>query len=178
MSGTTGTISLNLGDVTNTDINNGASEQFVLTLKAVVENSAGNNAGSTLNNRGEITYNNISGVPQNQTTVDIPVHVGEPAVTIVKTANPGAAAGGGTITFTLVITNTASGSNAASAFDIALSDPLPGDFIAPFIVTNINVGSSGATASASFTGNVLTGSINQLDPSELVTITYTAVAQQ
>ncbi|OQX24902.1 MAG: hypothetical protein BWK80_18415, partial [Desulfobacteraceae bacterium IS3] len=77
------------------------------------------------------------------------------------------------ITFTLNLCNTASGTNAASAFDWVFTDPLPSEYQNPQTPT-FNVGATGATVSAAFSGNTLTGTVDQLDPGECVTVTYKA----
>ena len=173
LSGTTGEITLNLGDVTNSDSDNGTPERYELTLAAVVENSATNNAGTSLVNVGRIRFLNFNNVTQQVNTNTRTVHVAEPVVAVDKSANPTTASGGTVVTFTLVLSNTANGTNAASAFDWSITDPLPSYYLSPS-VTSINVGGTGATVNASFTGNTLNATIDQLDPGESVTIQYTA----
>ena len=167
---------LSLGNVTNA-ASDGAAEQYILDLQAVVNNSGTANAGTLLNNRGRIRYDNIGGTPQTVETADIPATVVEPAITIVKTANPGAAAGGDMVTYTLVVTNT-SGSHRAPAYDLVITDPLPADVQSPAITcpgAGCDAGTTGAALTASFTGNTLNATIDKLDPNESVTFTYTAV---
>lgn len=166
-------ISISLGNVTNSD-NDGSAESYVLEIKAVVQNVAGNNAGTTLGNKGTVSYQNYSGTTFNVDSNTINVHVAEPVVQVAKTANPLTAGGGDTIAFTLTITNNSTGPNAASAFEWVITDTLPSDYEAPFAVTNIDAGTTGATVNASFTSNTLNGTIDRLDPGESITIEYTA----
>ena len=173
LSGTTGTISLALGTVTNSDNNNATAETFSLTLQAVVNNSVTNNAGTSLSDTARLTFTNALGATQTVNSAARTVHVAEPTVQVTKSANPTTAAGGDLITFTLIVANGAAGANAASAFEWTLTDTLPAVYQSPS-VTGINVGATGAAAAASFTGNTLNGTIDQLDPGESITITYTA----
>ena len=166
-------ISVSLGNVTNSD-NDEDVESYILEIKAVVQNISGNNAGTTLGNKGTISYENYSGTQFNVDSNIINVHIAEPVIQVAKTANPLTGSGGDTITFTLTITNNSTGANAASAFDWVITDTLPSEYEAPFDVTNIDAGTSGANVTASFTSNTLNGTIDQLDPGESVTIEYTA----
>ena len=131
LSGSNGEIQIALGDVTNS-ANDPAGEQYTLVLQSVVDNSAGNNAGTLLSNLGRIRYDNYSGIQQTITSTNQNVTVVEPVLTIDKTVNPAAAAGGDTVTYTLVVTNT-SGSNRAPAYDLVITDPLPADLNSPAI---------------------------------------------
>ncbi|BBB33538.1 hypothetical protein TTHT_2101 [Thermotomaculum hydrothermale] len=166
-------IYLDLGDVTNSDNDSNTSERYIFRLKVVVNNNTSTNAGTLLYDQGRLRYQDADGSNHYVRTSNVVMHVAEPTPTITKTANPSVASGGDTITFTLQICNTASGSNAASAFDWVINDPLPSEYENPQ-VTNVDTGSTGANVSASFTGNTLNASIDQLDPGECITITYTA----
>ena len=163
-------IRLEMGDITNTSA---AAAEYVLTLDVVVLNNAVTNAGAALSDRGYMRYLDSNGSHHYIHTGNVTEYVAEPAPAVTKTASPTSGQGGDTITFTVVIANTASGSYAAPAFDWTFSDPLPADYTNP-VVTNIDAGTTGATVNASFTGNTLNGDIDQLDPGESVTITYTA----
>jgi uncharacterized repeat protein (TIGR01451 family)/fimbrial isopeptide formation D2 family protein len=173
LSGTTGEVSLAMGSVSNNDNNNLTAETYVLSLSVVVDNTVSNNAGVTLTNVGRLRFLNFAGATQQVDTEGRSVHIAEPQVDIDKTADPTTASGGGVITFTLVISNPASGANAASGFDWVITDPLPARYLSPSI-SSIDAGGSGATVMASFSGNTLNASIDQLDPGESVTIVYTA----
>ncbi len=173
LSGTTGEVSLALGDVTNSDNNNSTTETYDLILGVVVQNVATNNAGTSLVDVGRIRYNNFNNVTQQVDTAPRTVHVAEPQLSVDKSVSPTTAAGGDTVTFTLVISNTASGANAASAFDWTITDTLPVQYLSPS-VSSVNTGGTGAVVAAGFVGNTLNATIDQLDPGESITITYTA----
>ena len=168
-----GEVTLVLGDVTNTDQTPATSEAYVLTLGAVVANVVTNNAGTTLRNTGRLTFTTAAGTPVAVETDEAAVHVAEPDIQVTKTAEPIAVAGGDTVTFTLLVTNQASGAAAASAFDLIVADTLPARYGSP-VVVGVDPGTSGATAAASFVGPTLQGTIDRLDPGETVTITYRA----
>ncbi len=168
-----GELSLALGDVINSDTDDNTGESYTLSLRAVVANVAGNNAGTSLINSGRLRYD-VGGVPMSVDTGQVSVHVAEPIVTVTKSGDPGAGDAGDTVTFTLTIANTADGTNAASAFDWTFTDTLPSGFEDPQ-VTDIDVTAAPmAVANASFTGNVLDGTIDRLDPGEAIIVTYTA----
>ncbi len=173
ITGTSGEVTLDLGDVTNSDTDNTTLEQYTLTLSAVVENIATNNAGTSLVNVGRIRFLNFNGVQQQVNTNTRTAHVAEPVIQVSKSANPTSVQGGDTVTFTLTIANSASGTNAASAFDWVITDPLPAAYVSP-AVASVDPGGSGASAGASFAGNTLTVTVDRLDPGETVTVTYTA----
>src|SRR5262249_35254326 len=143
-------------------------------LKVVVANVASNNAGTTLTDTGSLTFTPLSGAAVTVNTNSVAARVAEPVVRVAKRADPTAASAGDPVTFTLDITNAASGGAAASAFDWPFSAPLPARYLSPTLV-NVDVGTTGATANASFTGNTLSGTIDRLDPGETVRITYTAL---
>lgn len=167
-------VSVSLGNVTNSD-NDLNAESYILEIKAVVQNIASNNAGTTLGNKGTITYENFSGTSFNVDSNLVNIHIGEPLIQVTKTASPITANGGDTVTFTLTVKNNSPHPIETSGFEWVITDTLPSDYYeAPFNVTNIDAGTTGATVNASFTSNTLNGTIDQLDPGESITIEYTA----
>lgn len=166
-------IRLPLGDVTNADADNTTKERYVLTLSVVVSNTVQNNAGRQLRNRGRLSFEDAGGTLNQIDSSQVAVHIGEPRVSVTKTGDPLGGGAGDVITFTVVVANTATGSNAASAFDFTISDTLPAEYIAP-IVSSIDAGATGAIVAAAFAGNALTGTIDRLDPGESIEIEYQA----
>ena len=171
----TGTdITLDLGDVTVTPSLIPAIIRFI--FQAVVANTATNNAGVTLANMATLTFTPSApaGAPAiSVATNTVGVRVAEPVPVVVKTADPTAASGADVVTFMLEIRNDASGASAAPGFDWTFTDTLPGRYLSPTVVTTEG-GGTGATVTASFTGNVLSGTIDRLDPGESVLVVYTA----
>jgi fimbrial isopeptide formation D2 family protein/uncharacterized repeat protein (TIGR01451 family) len=164
-----GEIRLSLGTVTN---NSGGSAEYILTLDCVVENIPAVNAGTDLTDRARIEWADSGGNDQSQTGNDVTVTVAEPIPSIAKTANPTEGQGGDAITFTVNLCNDATAT--APAFDWRVEDPLPSGKFENFAVTNVEPGTTGANANASFTGNILSATIDRLDPDECVGVTYQA----
>lgn len=162
---------LTLGDVNNSTSAN-VSDTYTLTVTLRIANEVANTPGHDITDQGRIYYNNAGGTQQNVSSGTQTVNVVLPQVGIAKTANPTTLSAGDTVTYVLTITNTA-GANTATGFNWAFTDTLPNDLENPGGIST-NPGSTGATINASFTGNVLSGTIDQLDPGESVAITYTA----
>ena len=161
-------VSLDLGDVTA-----GGSHAYTLGLRCVVNNVAGNIAGQDLADRGRIDWLNATGTSQTSTGDYLTVTVAEPAPAITKTADPTTGDGGDTIGFTIEICNSATGGDAATAFDWSFEDVLPAEYENPLLL-GTDPGATGATITASFAGNTLSGTIDRLDPGECVEITCQA----
>lgn len=159
-----------LGNVTNSDV---ASASYTLTVTVRVQNVAANVAGHTITDQGRFRYQDATPTAQTVTTATKSVHVALPIVAISKSVAPAAPAGGDTVTYTLTITNT-SGANSTNGYDWTFTDVLPAELTSPggFTVT-ANAGAH--VVAGSFTGNTLSGSIDQLNPGQSVTVQYTAV---
>ncbi len=165
----TGTdITLDLGNITVTP--DAVAAGIRLSFQAVVANVAANNAGVTLSNTGNFLFTPLNGVPVGVATNSVGVRVAEPVPRITKTVDPTAASGGDLVRFTLVIANDAAGGTAAPAFNWTYTDTLPANYLSPTVVLVTPLG----TPVPTFTGNVLSGTIDRLDPGEAVTVVYTA----
>lgn len=167
---------VDLGNITNADADKATAESYVLEAQFYVANVSGNSvAGTQLKNRAQISYlpaNATNPLTVGNTSATVTVVV--PQVGLTKTANPTAGAGGDTVTYTLKVSNTATGANAAPAYDYAFNDLLPAE-MTPTGTPTANVGTTGATVSSlAFSGQTLAGVIDKLDPGETVTITYQA----
>ncbi len=122
----TGVLTLNLGTVVNTSVNDGADDSFVITYQAVVENLATNQGGTTLTNDATADANDAAGNPLTQVQDQETVSVVEPQLEIQKTVDNVAPKLADTLTYTLTITNTG-GAFPADAFDIDITDNLPAE---------------------------------------------------
>ncbi len=158
-----------LGNVTNADA---ANQTYTLVVTLRVANVAGNTLGHAINDRGVLGYLDVNGAAGSVPTGERTVHVGLPGIAVTKGVSTAAPAAGDVVTYTLTLTNTA-GANAVAGFDVTFTDTLPGDLINP-TGPNFNVGTTGAVAAGGFTGNVLSGTVDRLDPGESVTVSYTA----
>ncbi len=166
-------ISLDLGNVTNSNNNNQTPESYVLRVTVVVLNNNVTNAGATLSDRGGLVYHDASGTSYSHESDPVRLHVAEPVPQVRKTVSPTTASAGDEITFTLHICNTASGDSAAPGFDWTFSDTLPDRYEAISSVT-VNAGSTGANVVTTHSGRHLSGTIDRLDPGECVDVTYKA----
>ena len=118
-----GTITVTMGDITNTPDANPANDYFIVRLRAKVQNIAANQNGVTLTDTGRVTsaLNNASD------TLDILVV--EPNLAITKLADTTVPSLGGTVTYTVMVyhspvINTPPGSS-ADAYDVSLTDLIP-----------------------------------------------------
>jgi uncharacterized repeat protein (TIGR01451 family) len=151
----TRTLTVDFGTITNSN-NTPAAETIVIEYTAVVNNLAANAQGTTNRNTATLRTTNALGAavttaPTVTTTVQVPV------LTLTKTATPNLADAGDLITFTLQVTNAAGNAN-RNAYDVVLTDPLPGNLINP---SNPTLSSPPgytcpAAASSGWVGNNLT----------------------
>jgi fimbrial isopeptide formation D2 family protein/uncharacterized repeat protein (TIGR01451 family) len=169
--GGTTTLAVFLGDVINSD-NDTNLEQYALEYRAVVQNVAANQAGTTLTNAATVSYWNALSQTQTLTPVSTTATVAEPVVTIGKSVSPAALLStGGTTTYTLTIANAG---GAAPAFDVVLTDALPAAFTS---VGARGITSTGATGIVDTTSGTSVGAtVARIDAGGSVTITFTATA--
>ncbi len=125
-SGATGTLTWNLGNITNAVDNNPANNTLVIQYRARVVNNtlAQSPTAQQLTNNATLNYaiNNIAATPK---TASATINVWQPMLSVSKSAAP---AGGGTvitagefITYTVNLAN----SGAAPAYNPVLTDTLP-----------------------------------------------------
>lgn len=161
---------LDLGTVTNTDTD-ADPELYILVVTYHVANIAENSAGAIITDHGELRAQGGPTIATNP----VSVHVAEPVVVVDKDVSPSSITGGSVVTFTLTITNAAppGEANSATAFDWTITDPLPVEYTSPSVTNTDDMG-TGATINASFSGNTLSATIDELNPGESVTIEYQA----
>ncbi len=104
------------GNVINTN-NDAAQELIVLGFNALVCNGPSNQSGTALDN----SFGVLVDGQQVATSNTVFAKVVEPNLTIAKTVSPNPVVQGGTVTYTVTITN----NGAATAFDVAFTDTLP-----------------------------------------------------
>lgn len=174
-------LSFDLGDVTNTD-SDANDEQIVVTFDVVVANTSDNNRTDSKSIVGAVHYNNAAGNPQTATS-NQSAAIAESNITVTKNANPASVAGGDTVTFTVVATNTI-GTNVTRAWEWQFIDNLPADLLNPAVSSaTLSRSSTDITACASFTSNQLqvndtciaSASDRYLAAGESITVVYTAV---
>jgi len=161
-----------LGTVNNTDT---VDATYTLTVELRIANVATNAAGNTITDIGRLRYQNVLGTAQSvSTNKPVNIHVALPVVQVTKIVDKPAPAAGETVTYTLTIRNNATDTNAATGFDWVFADTLPADLENP-VITSSNEGTAvGASVVRNFSGNTLSGTIDQLDPGKSIIITYTA----
>jgi len=164
-------ISVFLGEITNSD-NDVNSESYVLSIETLVENIASNQAGTSLDNQGGLSYANQLGQIQNLTPVTSSLTVIEAAVAVTETVSPILMlTSGGDATYTVTVTNPA-GALVGPAYDMSVIDMLPGDITALSVDSIVPAGGvSGVTDNSS--GTTLDVSVDFFPPDGSLTITFT-----
>ena len=111
-----------LGNIVNGATSNGTAEYIVIEFNALVLNTfnTGNQSGTTLANN----FTTQLGATQvGATSASVNVGVAEPIVTVAKAASTtGPVDAGDSFSYTITVSNTASGNNAAPAFDVRVRD--------------------------------------------------------
>ncbi|MEJ2011795.1 MAG: sortase [Anaerolineales bacterium] len=152
------------GDVTNApDGVSDTGDVITLEIVARMENVTANQDGDQLTNTAELTYNSDT------LAANADVEVVEPTLTLLKAADDDTPSLGGTVTYTLTVSNPGGSSNAA-AEDIVLTDIVPSglSYLGP--VTPLPPGWSLDDSAAP----ALTFSAGQIALGETVNLSYRA----
>lgn len=145
-----GTITFNLGDLTNTDRNNSIAETITIIYRVVVLNVSGNQSGTPLNNSAVYSWTGGS-----QTVSAPDVTIIRPNVGISKAISPSIGDAGDSFTYTIAL----SGATVTDAFDVTLDDVFP-TLMENMLLISVtdSLGAGGVTlANFSLTGNNLIG---------------------
>jgi len=163
-----------LGNLTNNDSDSGVGtpgiEYVVIEFNALVDNTVAgsNNAGDDRDNSSRTYINNAYSGPISNV---VPANIVEPAHNLTKTAAPNSGDAGDTITYLLTYTNNGS----ATAFDVSLTDTVPGKMTAALggmiIVNPLACATGQANTSA---GNNVNIAFTSVPIGCTVTATYTA----
>ncbi len=113
-----GTITVNLGDVTNSADADPGNDFLIVRLQAQVDDLPGNVQGVVLSNSASVSADQGSAGPDTQDLTVV-----EPVLTVTKTPDQATPSLGDPVTFTVTVRH-APGSG-ADAFDVVLDDPLP-----------------------------------------------------
>jgi len=163
-----------LGDLVNAD--DDLDDEFVvIEFNALVLNIAGNNAGSNRDNR----YRVFSGGSQVGADSSIQrVRVVEPAMAIGKSATPATGEAGTTIDFAVDLA-VASGSNRSDAFDVQITDTVPGGLALATGSIALAFGPACGSPAAvdNSTGNTIDIGIDRLPAGCDATLSYNATLQ-
>ena len=168
-----------LGTLTNAD-NDSDNEYVVVAFNALVENVAGNTAGTELNN-DFIVYRAGSpltapGDTQPIASNSVAARVVEPARTLDKLiTSPASATGdaGDTITYRIDYANPA-GADVTDAFDVRITDALPADLNLNLASVNVTLNGGATGASNTSAGNTVEVTIDRVPPGGSVRIEYSA----
>ncbi|MDQ1728731.1 MAG: hypothetical protein QOD33_856, partial [Pyrinomonadaceae bacterium] len=156
-------VTFNLGNVKNNDSDSNR-EYIVIEFDAQVCNVATNQSGAPLPNSFSVSVNNATIA----TSPALNLTVVEPSLTIVKAASPATVAQGGTIGYTVTVTNTST----TQAFDVSFTDTLPAGLNFVSGSTSVTgacvLATTTAAAPAVICGSVAGGGV--------VTIKYNAIA--
>ncbi|MFN8483234.1 MAG: isopeptide-forming domain-containing fimbrial protein [Anaerolineae bacterium] len=117
-----GTVTFNLGTVTNNNRDNATPETITFLYQAVVLNTAANVKGQQRNNSAAYGWT-LNNTPQSVSASAPDVTIVEPKLKVTKTANPTTGDAGDAITFTVKIEHDAASN--ADAFDVAVKDVIP-----------------------------------------------------
>lgn len=172
VSGDGGTVTFDLGTLTNDNTDNSVAETITLTYQAVALNVSGNQAGTQLNNSARLSWSNGSA-----TASAANVTVIEPAIQVGKSVSPTSTDAGNTVTFTVTLSNPTSGST--SAYEVTWEDAVPAG------LTYVGGSASGLCGSTTLTFAYDSGTrtlslaspIGQLDPGQSCTITFDATVE-
>ncbi len=162
-------ITFDFGDLVNTNRDNNVDETITITYRAVALNVVGNQSAGLRNNSAALSWT-AGSLP----VVSAPnVTIIEPVINTAKSVLPTTADAGDTVTFTVTLTNPASGST--TAYDATWSDTLP----AALTYNPGTLALGACTASAPLTlsdagAPTLTGSGGLFQPGESCVITFAA----
>lgn len=149
-----------LGDLTNSD-DDLDLEYVVLEFNALVNNVAGNQAGTNLDNTFTVSvYGSVI------TTSDVVrVTVAEPSITnLSKTITISPSDAGDEVVYEITYSNTASGANRATAFDVVVSDVLNANLELTNVAVTVPSGSTYVDASTLGVGGTVLVTVDQLPP--------------
>ena len=118
-------VTFDLGTVVNANHSNGEPEMLVLTYRAVVTNMAVNGRSHSMHNSAILSWTDGLVDRSIDAVVSPDVTVVEPIMSVSKTADHATGDAGDTITYTITVSNP-SATYGADAFDVGLSDLIPG----------------------------------------------------
>ena len=145
-------------------------------LQVVVENVASNQAGTELTDQGGFSYWNDLSQEQSLTPAVHEVTVSEPGLQVEKVASPLAVfPSGGTVTFTVTVTNPA-GAYVAAGQDVRVQDILPVAYGNLQVLSIVPTGIEAQDVHDNTSGTVLDVQVDHFPVGGQLVITYTADA--
>jgi uncharacterized repeat protein (TIGR01451 family)/fimbrial isopeptide formation D2 family protein len=163
-------VTFSFGDITNAE-RDSDKEYIIVEFNALVVNDANANGGDQPQNRFRVRRD-----PGNTVISTSPwakVRIVEPALAINKSvASSGPYDAGDSVTYSLVVTNTATGNSGADAFDLVVADVVDANLTVSSVVTSGVPGY--ATPTDNTTGNNVNVSLDELRQGDSFTITVSA----
>lgn len=175
------TVTLSLGQLTNSNTDNGVDETITVRYTALVENvvtNQGEAAGTQLNNSATFAWTH-NGTPASTSAAQAPeIAVIEPDLDINKSINTATIDAGDSVTYTIVIGHNANSDT--DAFDVIFTDPVPSAITwnYPADVTATHSSAGNILGDFEQAGDILqtvAGSTFDLLSGETVTLTITGV---
>ncbi len=160
-----------LGTITNANRDNAVDETIQIVFRAVVLNVSGNQAGTNLINSATLKID--GGAGGTAIVNSSPATVIEPVINTSKSVLPATADADDTVTFTVTLTNPASGST--TAYDVAWSDVVPTGLT--YVSGSLALGTCTAYTPPTLSdasAPTLTASGGLFQPGESCTITFQA----
>ncbi len=161
----------NLGTLTNANTDNSVDETLQIQFQAVVLNVLANQAGESRVNQATLRIQGGAGGVANVSSA--PLTIIEPLVNTTKSVVPSSGDAGDTVTFTVTLTNPATGST--TAYDVTWSDTLPSGLI--YVPGSLTLGACAVDTSLTLSdagAPTLTGSGGLFQPGQSCTITFQA----
>ena len=186
-----GDLNFDLGTINNTDddtsdaslSNTDNKEYAIIEFNALVENTADNDGGVTLQNNFQVTADNATTL----TSSLVDVNLLEPSISIDKQVEgidtTGAsdapnADSGDPVSFSVTFDNavTTSNANATTAFDVVMADTLPASLsLDTGSITAVDTnGNAVGINTANSSGNTVTVNVDELPVGETITVNYEA----
>lgn len=163
-------ITFDFGNLVNTNRNNTVAETITITYRAVVLNVVSNQGGGLRNNQAALTWGTGDSLPP----VSAPdITIIEPVINTAKSVSPTTADAGDTVTFTITLTNPATGST--TAYDVSFSDTLPATLT--YVAGSLLPGACSADVAPALDDSgapTLTGSGGRLQPGQSCSFTFQA----
>jgi len=155
-----------MGNLVNAD-DDEDREYVIIEFNALVVNVTGNQAGTSLNNDFRV----YEGDAQVANAQNLTVTVVEPDIDVDKSVSAGPYDAGDTVTYTIVITNSAT-ANATTAFDLDFEDVFDAALQVQSRSVTVPVYASYDDFSS---GNSIEIDVNRLEPGDSITITVEAL---
>ncbi len=165
------TISMLLGDITNTNSSNTTPEVLTVRYSVIALDVATNQRGHTMTNHATADYDDGTATATLGTSIAAAVAVVEPTLVTTKSSDKATADAGDTVTYTVSISH--AGGSDGNGYNVAFRDPLPAfsSYVAGSAVTLVG---SAPESGFSESGGTLAATWDAIALGETRTFTYQA----